>query len=131
MWIGVAGGACAVRKMEGQNFVRSSAEACLVAFGASNSHVRTGQHEVCFLVLGDCIGRAVKIFYGVAIFATILVGSGRKLFVVLVLMAIRARREFHFVLRVFSGRSVALVARNSCMFAIERILRCGVLYYTE
>ncbi len=117
--IGVARGACAVRKMERHNFVGSSAEACLVAFHAGNGHVRPGQHEMSLLVLGNRKGGAMKVFYRVAILTTILVGSGGKLFVVFILMAIRARREFHFVLCIFSGRRVAFVAGNGCMLSIS------------
>ena len=129
--IGVARSACAVLKMEWQNFVYSSAQACLVAFRAGYGHVGSGQHEMSLLVLGDSKCGAMKILYRVAIFATVLVGRGGKLFIVFILMAICARRELHFVLRIFSGWRVAFVAGNSRMLAFERILRCRVLFHSE
>lgn len=129
--IGVARGACAVLKMKWQNFVCSSAQACLVAFRAGCSNVRTGQHEMSLLVLGDSKGRAVKILYRVAILTTVQVGSGGELFVVFILMAIRARRKLHIVLGIFSGWGVTFVTSYGCMFAVERILRCRVLFHSE
>ena len=95
--IGVAGGARAVREMERQNLVRSPAEARFVALRAGDGYVSPRQHETCVLVLGNRKRRAMKVLYGVAALAPILVGSCRKLLVMRVLMAIRARREFHFV----------------------------------
>lgn len=118
----VARGACAVLKMEGQNFVCSSAQPCLVAFRAGDSHVRSDEREMRLLVLGDGKCGAVEILYRVAILATVQVGSGGKLFIVFILMAICARREFHFVLRIFSGRRVAFIASHGRMLAIQRIL---------
>lgn len=66
-----------------------------------------------------------------AIFATVQVRSCGELLVMLVLVAIRACREFHFVLRIFSRRSMALVAGDSRMFAVEWIFRCRVLLDAE
>jgi hypothetical protein len=93
--IGVAGGACAVLKMERQNLVRSPAEPRLVALRAGDRYVGTRQDEARVLVFGNCECRTMKILYGVAILATILVGSGGKLLVMGILVAIRAGREFH------------------------------------
>ena len=89
------------------------------------------KHEAGVLVLGDGERRAMKIFYGVAVLAAILVGRGGELLVMRILMAIRARRELHFVHSVFSGRRVTFVASDGRMFSLERIMRCGVLPHAK
>ena len=129
--IGVASGASAVRKMEWQNLVRSSAKACLVALRTGDGYVGPGQHKAGVLVLGDGERRTMKIFHGMAILATILVGSGGKLLVMRILMAIGASCEFYVVDGVFSGRRVALIASDGRMFSFERIVRCCVLLYAK
>jgi len=73
----------------------------------------------------------MKVLNGVAIFATILVRSCGKLFVMRVLMAIRAGREFHFVNGLLAGGSVTFVTSDSRMFAFERIVRSGVLLHAK
>ena len=129
--IRVAGSAGAVREMERQNLVRSSAEARFVALRAGDGHVGPGQHEVGVLVLGDRERRAMKVLYRVAVLAAILVGRGGKLLVMRVLMAIRARRELHFVDSVLAGRRVAFVASDGRMFSFQRIMRCRVLLHAK
>lgn len=119
--IGVARRARTVRKVERQNFVCSSTKACFVAFGASHGDVRACQREMRFLVFGNRECGAVKILYRVAIFAAVQVGRGGKLVVVLILVAIRARRKLHFILRILARGSVALVAGHGRMLAVERI----------
>ena len=74
------------------------------------------------LVLGNGEGRAVKVFYGMTILATIVIRGGGKLLVVRVLMAIRASRELHFVDRILAGRRVTFVTSDGSMFSLERIL---------
>src|ERR1700693_2616389 len=93
MGIGVAGSARAVREMERQNLVRPSGEAGFVAIRAGDGHVGSGQYKMGVLVLGNRERRAMKVLYGVAVLAAILVRGGGKLLVVGILMAIRARRE--------------------------------------
>ena len=101
--VGVARSACAVFEMEWQNFIRSSAQPNFVALRAADGNVRACQNETRVLVFGYREGRTMKILHGVAILATVLVGRGGELFVMLILVAIRAGREFHFVQRVFAG----------------------------
>lgn len=131
MRIGVAGGARAVREMERQNLVCSSAEARFVAIRAGDGHVSSGQHEAGVLVFGNRERRAMKILYGVAVLAAILVRRGGELFVMRILMAIRARRELHFVQSVFAGRRMAFVASDGRMLSLERIMRCRVLLHAK
>ena len=131
MRILVAGGACAVLKMERQNLVRSSAQSCFVALGTGNGNVSSSQHEMRFLVLGNREGRSVNILYRMAVFAAVQVRRGGKLLVMLILVAIRASREFHFVLSILAGWGVALVTSNGSVFSIERIFRCRVFFYAE
>jgi len=122
----VAGGAGAVGKMERQNLVRSSAQARFVAIRASHGHVRPGEHEAGVLVLCNRERGAMKVLHGVAILATILVGSGGKLLVMRILVAIRAGCELHFVDRIFAGGSVTFVTSYCRMFSFQRIVRSGV-----
>ena len=129
--IAVAGRACAVREMERQNLVRSSAKSRLVALRAGDGHVRPGQHKPGVLVLGNGKRRAMKVLYGMAILATVLVGSGGKLLVMRVLMAIRAGRELHFVDGVLAGRRVAFVASDARVLPFERIMRCRMLFHAK
>jgi len=131
MGIGVAGGARAVFEVKRQNLVRSSAEAGFVAFRAGNGDVGSGQHEARVLVFGNCECRAMEVLYGVAILATILIGSGGKLLVMRVLVAIRARRELHFVEGLLPGRRVAFVAGDSRVFSLERIVRGCVFLHAK
>lgn len=131
MGIGVAGSARAVREMERQNLVSSSAKARFVAIRAGDGHVSSGQHKACVLVLGDGERRAMKILYGVAVLAAILVWSGGKLFVMRILVTIRARRELHFVDGVLAGRGMAFVASDGRMFPLERIMRCRVFFHSK
>jgi len=129
--IRVAGSARAVLEMERQNLVGSSGETGFVAVRTGDGHVSPGQHKAGVLVLGDGEGRAMKVLYGVAILATVLVRRGGKLLVMRILMAIRAGRELYFVDGVFSGRRVALVTSDSRMFSFERIMRCRVLLHAK
>jgi len=127
----VAGGASAVLEMEGKDLVCSAAESRFVTFRAGYCHVGAGQHKARVLVLGNRERRAMEILYGVAILAAVLVGSGGKLLVVCVLMAIRTGRELHFVNGIFAGRRVAFVARDGGMLSFERIVRSRVLLHAE
>ena len=121
--IGVAGGARAVAEMKRQNLIRSPAQAGFVAIRACDSRVRPGQHEMSVLVLGNGERRAMKIFYGVTIFAAIEMRSGGELLVMRILMAISARCKLHFVNSVLSGGRVAFVASDGRMFSLQRIMR--------
>jgi len=129
--IGVAGGARAVREMEGKNFVRSSAQAHFVALRAGDGHVSPVQHKAGVLVLGNGERRAMKVLYGMAILAAVLVGSGGELLVMRILMAIRAGRELHFVDCVLAGRRMAFVASDSRMLSFERIVRRHMLLHAK
>ncbi len=127
----MAGRAGAVLEMERLNLVRSSVQAGFVALRAGHRHVRPGQHEVGLLVLGNGERRAMKILYRMAILATILVGRRRKLLVMRILVAIRARRELHFVERVLARRQVAFVASHGRMFSFQRVMRRRVLFHPK
>lgn len=131
MGIGVACGAGAVIKMERKNLVRSSPEAGFVALRAGHGHVGSGQHKAGVLVLGDGESRAMKVLYSVAILTTILVGSGGKLLVMGVLVAIRARGELHFVDGILAGRRVTFVTSDSRMLSFQRVVRSRVLLHAK
>jgi hypothetical protein len=131
MGIGVTGSASLVREMERENLVGPAAESCFVAIGTSDGHMRPGQHKAGVFVLGNRECRAVKVFYGMAILAAVLIGIRGKLFVVRILMAIHTRREFHFIQGVFTCRHVAFIAGDGRMFSFERVLRRSVFLYTE
>ena len=120
--IGMARGARTVLEVEWQNLVGPASEARLVTFGAGHGHMRSRERKARVLVLGDRERRSVKILYGVAILAAVLIRSGGELLVMRILMAIRASREFHFVDRVLPRRRVAFLASDGHMFPFERIL---------
>ena len=68
----------------------------------------------------------MEVLYGVALLATVLIGSGHKLLVMLILMAIGASREFYLVEGLLPGWRVAFIAIDSCMFAFQSVFRRGV-----
>lgn len=131
MGIGVAGSARAVREMERQDLVCPPAKPCFVAIRAGDGHMGSGQHEARVLVLGNGERRAMKVLNRMAVLAAILVWSGGELFVVRILVAIRARRELHFVHGVLAGRRVAFVASDGRMLSFERVMRCRVLLHAK
>ena len=73
----------------------------------------------------------MKILYGVAAFAAIIVWRAGKLPVVHVLMAIRAVRELHLVNRVLAGWDVTLVAFHFGVFAFECVPRRSMRLHVE
>ena len=124
----VAGGAGAVGKMERQNLVGSSGEAGFVALRAGNGHVGPGEHEACVLVLCNRERGAMKVLYGVAILATVLVRRGGELLVMRILVAIRTRSELHFVDRILTSGRVTFVTSYCGMFTFQRIVRSRVFF---
>lgn len=129
--IGVARRAGTIFEMERQDFVRSSAQTGLVAVRAGNGRMNSGKGKTRVLVLRNREGRAMKVSYRVAILATILVGCSGELLVMGVLVAIRAGREFDFILSVLARGCMALLARDGRMFSLQRIVRGGVLFHAE
>jgi hypothetical protein len=129
--IGVARRAGAVLEMEWQDFVRAAAQPDLVAIRAGHGGVGSGKRKARVFVLRGRKRGPVEIFYGVAIFATILVRRGGKLIVMGVLMAIHTGGEFDLIQRVFARRRVALVAGHRRMFSFQRILGSGVFLHAE
>ena len=124
----VAGDTGAVGEMERQDLVHSSGEAGFVALRAGHGHVRPGQHEAGVLVLCNRECGAMKVLYGVAILATILVGSGGKLLVMRILVAIRTRSELHFVDRILTSGRVTFVTSYCRMFSFQRIVRSRMFF---
>ncbi len=80
-----------------------------------------GQRKPRVAMFGDGERRAVKIQYGMAVLASVLVRRGSKLPVVRVLVTIRAGREIHFVNGLFPGREMTLLALNRNVLATQRI----------
>jgi hypothetical protein len=119
--IRVACRACSILEMERQDFVCASAKANLVAIRARNGGVGASEWKTRVLVHCNREGRTVKVFYGVAVFTTVLIRGGGELLIVRVLVAIGAGRKFHFVNGVFSCRHVAFLASDGCMFPFQRI----------
>ncbi len=129
--IGVACRASAILKMEGQDLVGSAAQSGFMAIGAGDGDMGSGEQETRVLVLRNCKRRMMKILYGVALFAAILVGRSGELLIVRILVAIRAGREFHFVNRVFARGCVAFFASHSRMFSLQRIVGCRMFLRTK
>src|ERR1700730_1189330 len=81
MGIHVTRSARAVLKMERQYLVRSSPDAYFMALRAGDSRMGPSKYEACVLVFGNRECRAMKVFYGMANFASILVWRSSKLLV--------------------------------------------------
>ena len=122
MRIGVAGGAGHIVKMERQNFVGAMRLPCRVATGARHCGMRSGQRETGFAVFRNGVKSAMEIDDRVTSLAPVVVGHCRKLIVMHVLVAVCTIGEFDFVLRVFSGRRVALRTIDGDVFSLERVL---------
>jgi len=73
-----------------------------VAVIARNSGVGAGKREFRVAVFGNREGGAMEIHNGVALFATIEIGSGRELTIVSIFVTVRAGSEFYFVNGVFA-----------------------------
>ena len=108
--IGMTRRAAHVFKMERQDLVDPACRSRLVAIGAGHRGMGSPQCEASFAVLRDGKERTVKIAYGVAILAFVEIGGCRELAVMRILVAVRAKREFHLVNGVLAGRKMALAA---------------------
>ena len=117
MNIHVASRTCAVIKVERQDFVRSSGKPHLVTIRTGDRGVRSCEHEPRLSVLRDRECRTMKIFYRMAVLATIQVRRRGELPVVGVLVAIQALRELHLVKGIFTRRSVAFFTGNARMLS--------------
>jgi hypothetical protein len=73
----------------------------------------------------------MKVLYGVAVLAAVLVRRIRELPVVLILMTVQASRELNFIDGVLACGQMALVARNGNVFALQRVFGCVVLFHAE
>lgn len=131
MRVCVAGGATAIFEAERHNLVRATRCSHLVTIGAGHGGMCSGQSEPGFTVLRDGKEGAVKIAHGMAILASVQIRSGSELAVMSVLVTIRAKREFHFVNRVFAGWKMAFGAFDRNVLAFQRIGGCVVLFYPE
>jgi len=119
--IDVAGGAGAIREVEGQDLVGTAGGSEFVAICAGDRGVSTGQGETRGVVFGDGVSSAVEIDNGVAGFAPVVVRRDGELVVVGVLVAVGANREFNFVAGVFavgSGGNVTLGAFDFDVLAL-------------
>lgn len=124
-------GAGLIRKPEGQDFVRAVRHFRFVAFAAGDRGMSPGQRKLGFLVHGYRVDRPVVVLNGMARFAAILVSRTGELAIMLVLMAIEARRKFHLVDGVSCCRNVAFRARHADVLAFERIVRRLVFLNAE
>ena len=117
----VTGGAIPIFEMVRNDFVAATRSAEFVAVRTGNGYMSTGKSEASVAMFGDSERGAMEILHGMAGFTAVVVGSGGKLIVVSVLVAIVAVFKFHFVHGIFSGGDVALCAVNGNVFALERI----------
>lgn len=124
--IQVTRGTSLALKLEGYDFVRAAAGSYFVALVARHGHVRARECEMGFAVIRDRKRGAVKIQDGMATLAAVLIGSGGKLPIVRIFVAIQTGGEFHFVHRILACRNVALGALDGNVLALQRILRRGV-----
>ncbi len=129
--IHVASRTRAVIKVEWQDLIRSSAKAQLVTIRAGDRGVRPCKHETRVSVLRDRECRTMKILYGMAVLATILVRRRGELPVVGVLVAIQALRELHLVKGVLTRRKVAFFTCNAGMLSLQWIVRCRMFFHAK
>lgn len=122
MHVIVTSSAGLVFKVKRNDLVRSSRSADFMAFGTTHSDVRTGQRELGLPVFSDSKERAVKIGDRMAGLASVLEGLSRKLAVVGVFVAVRARSKLHFVNRVLACGQMTLVAIYFCVLPFQRVL---------
>ncbi len=127
----MAGRTCPVIEVERQDLVRSSTQAHLVTIRAGDRHVSSCQNKTRISVLGDSERRTVKIPYGMATLATILIRRRSELPVMDVLVAIQTLREFHFVKGIFARRNMAFFTRNAGMFSFQRIVRSRMFFHAK
>ena len=117
MRIRVAGGATAVFKPERHDLVSAATRSHFVAIGAGHRGMGSRQSEASFAVLRDGKERTVKIAHRMAILAFVEMRGCGELAVMRVLVAVRAKREFHLVDGVLAGWKVALRAFHDHVFA--------------
>lgn len=86
-----------------------------------------GERKTALLVLRDRVSGRMEAAHRVALFAHIVIGSGRELPIVHVSMAIKTFGVGDLVTRRGAGGHVAFVARNTGVFAFQRISAGGVL----
>jgi hypothetical protein len=115
--IGMTRCAAHILKMEGQDLVGPARRSRLVAIGAGDSGVGSGQSEPSVAMLRNGKERTVKIAHGMAIFAFVQVWHPAELAVMRILVTVRAQSEFHVVNRVLAGRKMALRAFDGNVFA--------------
>src|SRR6267143_5728694 len=81
-----------------------------VTFLAPHGSMRSCKRKPRFAVLGNGIGRAMKVLDGVAVLAAVLVRRTCELPVVLIFMAVQASRELNLVYGVLASGNMALIA---------------------
>ena len=131
MGILVAGIASPVFKLERENFVGAAACSEFMAVATCNRHVRAGQRKARGSMLGDGKRSAMKIHNRVAAFAPVVVGRGRELIVMGVLVAIAAGLKLHFINSVLARGDVALRTFNLDVFSLQGITRSVVFLHSE
>jgi len=113
----VASRAAHVLEVERENLVRASSKTQLMTIGTSHGRVGSRQWKTRIAVFGDRVRRTVPVLNRVAILAAILKSFASELAIVCVFVAIRTRRKFNFVNRIFPGWDVAFRAVHLNMFA--------------
>ena len=115
MWIGVAGCATPILKIERQYLIETRGHDFFVTLDARNDGVRAFERKSRLLMHGDRKFRPVKIIYAMAAFATILVRGLGELSIVNILVTIEALVELHLIKCIHPRRDVALRAFHAGM----------------
>lgn len=89
-----------------------------MTISAGNGYVRPRKGKTCGLVLRNRKGTAMEIDDGMAALALIVVGGGRKLIVVSVLVAVAASSELHLIDCLLAGGDMALPAFDFGMHSL-------------
>lgn len=129
--IGMAPQARTIRESVRHNLRRMFALSCRMAFRARDGEVSAGEGEAALLMLRDREGRGLEPVDRVASLALPVVGRGRKLAAVDILVTVEAFGKRDFVSRFRAGRNVAFCAFHCGMASLQRIGRRGVSFHVE
>lgn len=127
----VTRGAAHVLPMKGHDLVAAAGRADFVAIGAGHRRMRPREDETGVAMLRNRKSGAVKIQNGVAILAFVQIRGGGELAIVRILVAVRAKREFHLVNGVLASGQMALVAGHGDVLALQGIFGGVMLFHPE
>lgn len=121
MGIFMAAGAAHVFPAEWKELIGPPRSPHFVTFVAPHRSMRSCERKPRFAVVGNGIGRAMKVLDGVAVLAAVLVTRTGELPVVLIFMAVQASRKLDLIYGVLAGRNMALIALNPRVLPLQGV----------